>query len=87
MKLILGLLCFSITATTLFAQSKKDKLISDSKEAKAEFIKTDAKMANLFGKAYGYVILPNVGKGAIGVGALRATGLLMNAARLSAPPR
>lgn len=75
MKLILGLLCFSITATTLFAQSKKEKLISDSKEAKAEFIKTDAKMANLFSKAYGYVILPNVGKGAIGVGGATGNGI------------
>jgi lipid-binding SYLF domain-containing protein len=50
------------------AQDDKDKLFADSKKAKATFIKTDASMANLFGKSYGYVIFPNIGKGAFIVG-------------------
>ena len=45
------------------SDSKKDKIIADSKVAKAEFIEKDALMKGLFEKAYGYVIFPNVGKG------------------------
>ncbi len=54
-----------LTMTPLFGQSraKKNKIIADSKTAKAEFIKSDALMKGLFEKAPGYVIFPNVGKG------------------------
>jgi hypothetical protein len=54
----------------LWAQSeaKKEQIIADSKEAKAEFSKADSQMSGLFAKAYGYVIFPNVGKGGVGVG-------------------
>jgi lipid-binding SYLF domain-containing protein len=60
-----------------FAQSdsKKDKIAGDAEEAKAEFIKTDMKMAGLFEKAYGYVIFPNVGKGAVGIGGASGNGI------------
>lgn len=70
---VLFLLLVVIAAT---GQSKRDKLISDAKEAKAEFIKKDSKMAGLFGKAYGYVILPNVGKGGIGIGGATGNGIV-----------
>src|SRR6188508_1674843 len=60
---------------TGFAQSKKEKLIADASEGKAEFIKTDGKMAGLFSGAYGYVLFPNVGKGAIGVGGASGNGI------------
>lgn len=71
------LLSLFLLALAPFAvgQSKKEKLAADAKEAKSEFIKTDPKMANLFSKAYGYVILPNVGKGAIGVGGATGNGI------------
>jgi lipid-binding SYLF domain-containing protein len=59
----------------VFAQSKKDKIIADAAAAKAEFIKTDSKMADHFAKAYGYVIFPNVGKGAVGVGGASGNGV------------
>ena len=58
-----------------FAQSKKEKIIADASTAKAEFIKTDAKMSAQFEKAYGYVIFPNVGKGAVGVGGASGNGV------------
>lgn len=58
------------------AQSKRDKLIADAKEAKTEFVKKDSKMGGLFGKAYGYVILPNVGKGGIGIGGAAGNGVV-----------
>ncbi len=58
-----------------FAQSKKEKIITDASAAKAEFIKTDPKMAGNFETAYGYVIFPNVGKGAVGVGGASGNGV------------
>jgi len=61
-----------------FGQSdaKKEEILADAKVAKAEFIKADPKMANLFSKAYGYVIFPNVGKGAVGVGGASGNGVV-----------
>lgn len=56
------------------SDSKKSEVIADSKEAKAEFMKTDKEMKGLFDKAYGYVIFPNVGKGAVVVGGAAGTG-------------
>lgn len=58
------------------SQSKKNKIIADSHTAKAEFIKEDGLMKALFDKAYGYVIFPNVGKGAIGVGGAAGNGVV-----------
>ena len=65
------------SGTAVIAQDSKDtKLIEDSKEAKAEFISTDGLMQNLFDNSYGYVIFPNVGKGAIGVGGAAGNGIV-----------
>ena len=61
----------------LFAQdSKEKKLIDDCADAKASFIKTDSLMASLFSHSAGYVIFPNVGKGAIGVGGAAGNGIV-----------
>src|SRR6266498_3335156 len=61
----------------LFAQDSKDnKLIDDSKNARAEFIRTDSLMQSLFDNSAGYVIFPNVGKGAIGVGGAAGNGIV-----------
>jgi lipid-binding SYLF domain-containing protein len=63
--------------TSVLAQnSKANKLTEDSKEAKADFIKTDGLMKNLFDNSYGYVIFPNVGKGAVGVGGAAGNGIV-----------
>src|SRR5205809_4683681 len=61
---------------SLLAQDKDAKLIDDNKEAKAQFVKSDSLMQSLFDKSYGYVIFPNVGKGAIGVGGAAGNGIL-----------
>jgi lipid-binding SYLF domain-containing protein len=58
------------------AQEKDDKLIADCQEAKADFIKKDSLMQGLFENAAGYVIFPNVGKGAIGVGGAAGNGIV-----------
>jgi lipid-binding SYLF domain-containing protein len=50
---------------SLLAQEKDAKLLDDSKEAKASFIKTDSLMQHLFDNSVGYVIFPNIGKGAL----------------------
>ena len=68
-------LCACILATAQ-TSTKDKKLASDSREAKQDFIKTDGLMSNLFSNAYGYVIFPNVGKGAIGVGGAAGNGIV-----------
>ena len=67
-----------VLAINAFGQSdeKKEEIVADAKVAKAEFIKADPKMANLFSKAYGYAIFPNVGKGAVGVGGASGNGVV-----------
>ena len=64
-----------ISFNALAQENKHQKLIDDSNEAKADFIKSDGLMKNLFENAYGYVILPNVGKGAIGIGGAAGNGI------------
>src|SRR5436190_4364207 len=64
-------------ANSASAQSSKDKsLIQDCDSAKAEFIKTDASLSKVFGSATGYVIFPNVGKGAVGIGGASGNGIV-----------
>jgi len=74
----LSILVFAFIAlvlpSTLLAQD--NKLVDDSKEAQAAFIKSDGLMKNLFDNSYGYVIFPNVGKGAIGVGGAAGNGIV-----------
>src|SRR6185437_5621310 len=50
------------------------RIINDSREAKALFLKADPSMETLFKHSAGYVIFPNVGKGAAGVGAAAGNG-------------
>jgi lipid-binding SYLF domain-containing protein len=52
----------------------QERIINDSKEAKATFKQADPSMENLFRHAAGYVIFPNVGKGGIGVGGAAGKG-------------
>lgn len=58
----------------LMSQTKEQRIVEDSKKAKAAFIKADGLIKNLFENSYGYVIFPNVGKGAVGVGGAAGTG-------------
>ena len=73
MVLVAGLL-MSVTGLAQ-SDAKKEEIVADAKAAKAEFIKADGKMSGLFSKAYGYVIFPNVGKGAIGIGGASGNGV------------
>ena len=76
MKILLVLMGL-FASVSVFSQSSKDnELINDSKEAKVQFVKTDSLMQSLFDNSYGYVIFPNVGKGAIGVGGAAGNGIV-----------
>jgi len=55
-------------------EEKDNKIVADAHVAKADFIKADALMQSLFDNSYGYVIFPNVGKGAIGIGGAAGNG-------------
>ena len=78
--LIIRSLLFSsvlLFANSAKAQSGKDKeLIQDCDSAKAEFIKTDALLSSVFASATCYVIFPNVGKGAVGIGGASGNGIV-----------
>lgn len=67
-----------LNITPILGQStaKKNKIIADSKTAKAEFIKSDPLMKALFEKASGYVIFPNVGKAGLGIGGAAGNGVV-----------
>jgi lipid-binding SYLF domain-containing protein len=64
-----------------FAQPKADRMIDDSRVARDEFIKSDGLMKNLFDNSYAYVIFPNVGKGAIGVGGAAGNGIVFQSGK------
>ncbi|HEX6890858.1 MAG TPA: hypothetical protein VF141_09195 [Chryseolinea sp.] len=72
--ILMLLFCGLTILTSAQSESKKSKVIADSKDAKAEFMKADKDMKGLFDKAHGYVIFPNVGKGGVGVGGAAGTG-------------
>lgn len=79
-KIMIGMAGLLLTASALlvpiatFAQKDKAKMSSEANQSKAAFIKSDEGLANLFKTAYGYVIFPNIGKGALVVGAAGGKG-------------
>ena len=60
------------------AQDNKEteKLLSESKKARSEFIKTDPSMSDLFASSRGYVIFPKNGKGGLIIGGSGGNGVL-----------
>jgi len=76
LKLVIMMSAFAIGGTALGQSGAKDKkIIADANVAKAEFIQVDGLLKSIFEKAYGYVIFPNVGKGAIGIGGAAGNGI------------
>ncbi len=70
-------LTFLMYCVVIFAQSEKkeDQIIEDSQEAKVAFLKEDPHMETFFNSSYGYIILPNVGKGGLGIGGAAGNGV------------
>lgn len=73
---LISLLLIVISVTGFSQDSKDRELIQESEEARAQFVKSDSLMQSLFNNSYGYVIFPNVGKGAIGVGGAAGNGIV-----------
>lgn len=68
-------------SVTVFSQNSKDReRIKESEEAKAQFVKSDSLMQSLFNNSYAYVIFPNIGKGAIGIGGAAGNGIVFEKA-------
>jgi lipid-binding SYLF domain-containing protein len=76
--LYLSVAMILFAAISLPAQTtRKDRrLVEDAVDAKADFIRTDGSMGNVFSNSYGYVIFPNVGKGGIGIGGAAGKGVV-----------
>ena len=72
------LLLMALMPARVVAQNNDDtkKLLGDASKAKQSFIKSDSLMKSLFDNSAGYVIFPNVGKGAIGVGGAAGDGIV-----------
>jgi lipid-binding SYLF domain-containing protein len=71
------LLLAVLMAIAAGAQSSKDgKLMGDAAAAEEAFLTAEVLMKNLFDKAHGYVIFPNVGKGGIGIGGAAGNGIV-----------
>lgn len=77
MKKALLTFTFALIGIIAFAQNanKDQKIIKDSQEAKAAFLEDDPEMKKLFDSSYGYIILPNVGKGGLGIGGAAGNGV------------
>ena len=72
------LLAFTfLFAIAVNAQDEKDeRIINDAKRAKEAFVQTDPLMKSLFDNSYGYVLFPNIGKGAFGIGGAIGNGIV-----------
>lgn len=75
---------FTFIDNNLWGQSssRDRKIIEDANLAKSEFIKADPLLKNIFNKAYGYVLFPNIGKGGLGVGGATGNGAVYEGGRL-----
>ncbi|MBU3745030.1 MAG: hypothetical protein FGM61_10895 [Sediminibacterium sp.] len=62
--------------------SRDQMIITDSEDARAEFIKKDKWMEPLFNSSFGYVIFPNVGKGGLGIGGASGNGAVFEKGNL-----
>lgn len=70
--LIIMMLFFGVS---IFAQNTDDKkVIKDAEKAKAAFLEANPKLQGYFDDAKAYAIFPNVGKGAIIIGAASGNG-------------
>ena len=67
---------FAVTTAYAWDPDEIDERHEKAQEAKAEMLENDPDMQRFFDGAVGYVIIPTVGKGGIGIGGARGTGLL-----------
>ena len=75
-KAVFSLILFLIAFGTFAQTQEQQEIINDAKLAHEAFIANNPNMAALFGNASGYVIFPNVGKGAYIVGGAAGNGVV-----------
>src|SRR6185437_14279625 len=80
--IVLAILAGLFLPGTLKAQDDQARIIPESNEAKAAFLKGDPSMETLFSNSAGYAIFPNVGKGAVGVGGAAGKGAVYEKGRV-----
>ncbi len=73
---LIAALIFFCTPLITSAQTKQEKLMAGSKDARASFIKADKLMKGLFKDSYAYAIFPSIGKGGIGIGGATGNGIV-----------
>ncbi|KPK56909.1 MAG: hypothetical protein AMS21_12215 [Gemmatimonas sp. SG8_38_2] len=83
--------CLTVGMTALLAlvlatpvQAQKESDILKVQQVKATMVEKDPGMQEWFDASYGYVVFPNVGKGAIGVGGAHGNGLVYRGGELVA---
>src|SRR5450432_887716 len=74
--LVFAIVLISIGRTQAQDDQEKEKLFSESKKAKVEFLKTDPSMSSFFTSSMGYVIFPKNGKGGIIIGGSGGNGVV-----------
>lgn len=77
-KLILSVFCLAMAATAYagWDPDEFDEKHAKSQEALAAFKEKDPKVQRFIDASAGYVVIPTVGKGGIGIGGARGTGVL-----------
>ena len=70
-----GLVTVLALAGTFAAQGAEEKPLGDQVKAAIQLFKSDdSKIVKLFESAYGYVVFPSIGKGAVGIGGAAGDG-------------
>jgi len=72
--MVATLMLASVMSLPAAIQSESDKDAKEVAEAIALFKKTDPQLTKWFDAAYGYVVFPNIAKGAAGIGAASGDG-------------
>jgi lipid-binding SYLF domain-containing protein len=73
-----------MTTANAWDPAKPDDLHGKAQQAKAEMLAKDADMQRFFDSAVGYVIIPTVGKGGLGIGGAHGKGLLYEGGAITA---
>jgi lipid-binding SYLF domain-containing protein len=71
----IGTVAMSAVLST-FTLHAADDLRADSRQAVANFLKTDSTLKQFFNRSAGYAVFPNVGKGGFIVGGAHGNGLV-----------
>jgi len=76
-----ALLAFALATP---AEAQKESQVLEVQQVIATMVEKDPGMQDWFDASYGYVVFPNVGKGAIGVGGAHGNGLVYKGGELVA---